>query len=100
MDMRSMDMLKRFLDLLSIEKGLSANTVQAYRHDLETHIAYLKRNGKNPSSAEANDISRYLSLLKGKGLDARTIIRALSAVKGFYRHLQSEKVISASPCAL
>lgn len=79
------DLIKEYLLQLVVEKGASANTVEAYRRDLER----LRRwSGARPLELlRREDLSAWLRHLAEQGLSARSVERAIAAVRGFYRFL-------------
>lgn len=87
-------LITQFLDYLSIEKGLSQNTVKSYRQDLVKFADYLNsRNVKAIKEVTKHDISKYLYFLKDRGLSSSSISRNLVAIKMFYRFLVSERIV-------
>ncbi len=95
--------LMEFISFLAVEKGLSLNTQAAYKRDLIGLIRYFrKKRGEGGAIIKATptDIASYMAALKKKGLTARSIARALTTMRVFYRFLLKEKKISASPCDL
>jgi len=86
--------LERFLDYLSIERGLAQNTIISYRYDLTKYISFLKKN-KITFFTKTNKIlvNNYFLFLRGKGLEINSISRNLVAVKMFYRFLLMEGLI-------
>jgi integrase/recombinase XerD len=80
--------LGAWLDALAAERGLSRNTVAAYRSDLERLGESLARGGagRDLLSADAAALAAHLRELRRQGLAPRSISRALSALRGFYSH--------------
>lgn len=87
--------LLRFTNHLVTERGLSRNTVQAYRRDLEQFTAYLKRIAVSLDQVDGETVACFIRYLKEGGLSDASIARKLSALKMFSRFLCSEKVIEA-----
>ena len=84
-------LLEEFLNYLTVERGLSKNTVSAYRTDLEHFITRMEAVGiKNPDRIKRQDITGYMLYLKDKGIGSNSISRALVAIKMFYRFLIQE----------
>jgi integrase/recombinase XerD len=80
--------LDRYLESLAVERGLSRNTVDAYRNDLSRLGEALgKKGGPDCLTAAAADLSAHLRDLQRQGLSPRSSARALSAIRGFYDHL-------------
>lgn len=76
---------------------MSPRTVQSYGRDLH---ALLDCAGPTPlAQLHVHDIRRFVGQLHGKGLNARSIARMLSAWRGFYRYLARDHGFSENPCA-
>ena len=90
--------MQLFLEYLTVELGLSANTRQAYERDLRL---FCKTLGFKNSDALVNvsreQITGYMTQLKKKGLAAATIARKLAAIKAFYRFMTAEGYMDANP---
>jgi len=95
------ELIKQFLDYISIEKGLSQNTIESYGRDLFKFGKYLKSHGiEKPKEVKKNNISKYLYFLKDKGLAASSISRNLVAIKMFFRFLVTEHVLKEDAAGL
>ncbi|MBT5723135.1 MAG: site-specific tyrosine recombinase XerD [Gammaproteobacteria bacterium] len=90
-------LIDRFLDALWLEKGLSDNTLKAYRGDLEKFGDWAQRQAKSIIAIRREDILQYLSYRMGKGLKARSTARCLSCLRALYRYLLREKMLSDDP---
>jgi integrase/recombinase XerD len=88
-----------FLNFLRVEKGLSANTLAAYRADIDKLKRFAATLGKDLGSLERDDIRAFLKRLHGSGLEARSIARVLVTTRGFYRFLQLDGFIKRDPTA-
>lgn len=90
--------MQLFLEYLTVELGLSANTRQAYERDLRL---FCKTLGFKNSDALVNvsreQITGYMTQLKEKGLAAATIARKLAAIKAFFRFMTAEGYMDANP---
>lgn len=94
------DKIDSFLDYLSVERGFSPNTIDAYRRDLVKFSTFIKKKKKSlAKSVKRNDIFDYLlGLKKGKSaLMPSSIARNLACIKSFYRYLMLETVIKEDP---
>jgi len=89
--------IDRFVGYLRIERGLSANTIAAYRNDLKMYGEYLGRT--DLIQAKPSDISGFIRFLYDRGLKPRSAARALAAVRGLYRFLILEKATKRNPTA-
>ena len=92
-----MELLRDFLTYLSVEKGLSDNTIRSYHTDLTMFGTFLQARGKAFSTCSRPDIIDFLDNLKDKAYSTSTICRFISSVKGLCRYLLIEKVIPEDP---
>jgi len=91
-------LLDQFMDYLSVERGLSSNTLEAYRRDLTKFFGFLDRESSaSTESVDPSDIIAYLIYLRKGKLAIRSISRNLVAVRMFYKFLVSEDVINEDP---
>lgn len=88
-----MNYIDVFLEALSAEKGRSAKTLDSYSSDLRAADAALSG---GLMSATADDVQKYLASLPDK---ASSIARHASALRGFYKFLMLEKIITENPAA-
>lgn len=88
-----------FLSYLLVERGLSTNTLSAYRIDLAKLTDFAASRGKDLQSLQAADLSVFSAYLRQRGLGARSIARTLVAVRGFYRFLLQDGHIKTDPSA-
>jgi integrase/recombinase XerD len=94
-----------FLAYLEFERGLSRNTLEAYRSDLLQFGRFLTERGAGALTASGSDISEFLTeLARGKGEDKppaspATLHRKAACLRSFYRHLRREGLIDNDPTA-
>ncbi len=93
-----------FLDMLIAERGVSTNTLHAYRRDITDLAAYLHANGRTLEAATTEHLRDYLKGLAGgpgdtPALAGRTVARRLSALRQFYRFMVSEGRRADDPVA-
>ncbi len=88
-DEQQMDpVVERFLDALWVEKGLSDNTLAAYRSDLKQYSRWLQQQSVTLLEADRELLQQYLAYLnQEKKRGARTVARILSALRRFYLYL-------------
>lgn len=96
--------LQKFLDeyivFLRIEKGLSINSQDSYRIDLNRFIKFLDNYSIDDyESVESEIVLKYFSMLKSLELSNRTIARNFSALKGFFKYLNANEYITINPLA-
>ncbi len=90
--------LQLFLEYLTVELGLSANTRQAYERDLRLFCKALGlKDADGLTGVTREGITGYMSQLKNKGLAAATIARKLAAIKAFYRFMAAEGYMEVNP---
>lgn len=90
--------MQLFLEYLTVELGLSANTRQAYERDLRLFCKMLGfKNSDALVNVSREQITGYMTQLKEKGLAAATIARKLAAIKAFYRFMTAEGYMDANP---
>lgn len=90
--------MQLFLEYLTVELGLSANTRQAYERDLRLFCKTLGfKNSDALINVSREQITGYMTQLKEKGLAAATIARKLAAIKAFYRFMTAEGYMDANP---
>jgi len=98
---QSETLISTFLDALWMERGLSENTLAAYRNDLTGFARWLAAD-KRPSllNVDKDDVLSYLTHRLQQRRSPRSTARFLSCVRRFYSHLLREKKISQDPTAL
>ena len=92
-------LLDEFLNHLTVEKGLSKNTIEAYSRDIIKYFTFLEKTNVQPLKADSNHIVSFLSELKKNGISARSYTRNLVALRMFYKFLLKKGSISAMPTA-
>ena len=83
-------MIERFLDNLWAERGLSDNSLQSYRHDLQHLQEQLGDRGKDLVAATREDLLAVLAAEVQGGKSPRSVARYLSAYRQLYRWLVRE----------
>jgi integrase/recombinase XerD len=86
-----------YLDMLAAERGAGANTLAAYRRDLDDYVAYLERGGIPLADVDAGALRAFLVDLEARGLKASSAARRLSCVRGFHKFLYAEGMAAADP---
>ena len=96
-----LDFIDRYLDAVWVERGLSENTLAAYRRDLGALARWLDQH-KSVSLLEchANDLRDYLAARLNSGANGRSTARMLSSLRGFYAYYIRERRIETDPTAL
>lgn len=95
------ELIDSFLDYLSVERGLSKNTIIAYRQDLNIYLDFLMGRGIDAlSRAVKNDIIEFMLFEKDKMISPTSISRRLAAIRMFHRFLTRERVLKSDPTVL
>ena len=100
--LRLTDLTLDFLAYLELERGLSRNTLEAYRSDLQQYGEFLGRRGLDPLGVVPTDLTAFVSEL-AEGREGRpavapaTLQRKIACLRSFYRHLRREQVIDHDP---
>ena len=95
------EFIEEFLNYLSVERGLSNNTILAYRRDLKKYVGYLSRRSISSADKVSRDnITAFMQKQKEGGLSASSISRSLAAIKMFHRFLVRERLSKEDPTNL
>ncbi len=89
-----------FIGYLKIEKGLAANSVEAYTRDVEKLKDFAQSAKKNATELTHNDLIQFVAELYDLGLSNRSQARIISGIKQFYAYLFLEEEISDDPSEL
>jgi integrase/recombinase XerD len=87
-------LVDQFLDHVTLERGLSDNTRQAYRADLDSFCRFLDTGGvRSFNDVKRKDVLDYLMSEKDRGLGVNSLSRRLVAVKIFFSYLLQEGML-------
>lgn len=90
-----------YLHTLSVERGCSRNTLDAYGRDLAEFVGHLERAGRvHASQIDLECLTQWLGALPARGISARSAARKLSSVRGLLRYLVDEGELAEDPSAL
>ena len=89
------ELLKRFLNYLAVEKGLSRNTLESYERDLRKYFLFME--GKAPDDIRQHDVLDFLSRLSSDGMAVPSAARSLSAIRGFHKYLLIDGLSKSEP---
>ncbi|MGC8531036.1 MAG: site-specific tyrosine recombinase XerD [Acidiphilium sp.] len=89
--------IEAFLELLAAERGAAANTILAYRTDLDAFASFCAAAGHSLTNADRSIVADYLASLAATGLAARSQARKLSSLRQFYRFLLRDGVRPDDP---
>jgi len=80
-------LLERYLEGLALERGLAANTVVAYRRDLEGLVKHLEGRRLDLLNADTQHLATYTRHLRARNLAPSSVRRAVASLRGLFRHL-------------
>jgi integrase/recombinase XerD len=96
---RTSPLITRYIKYLAVERGLAANTRQSYLTDLLHLQRWASQERLALRGLTERDIDRYIGSLSRSGLNASSIDRAISAIRGLYQFLHFEREIPTDPTA-
>ncbi len=91
------DILRTFLDYLSVEKGLSSNTIQSYSLDLQKLFQFFQKRKIAYAKAKEEDLINFIHHHSRANLSPRSLARIISSTRSFYRFLLLDGIIAKSP---
>jgi len=91
------DFLQSFLEFLSVEKGLSGNTILSYSRDIKKFFRFLQRMKISFLDPGEEVLSKFIQHLSRSGLSSRSIARIISSLKSFYKFLILDGVVKKNP---
>ena len=92
--------VKRYVRYLKLERGLSANTLEAYQRDLEKLLAYLKRAERHVVDVQLEDLQTFAAGLHDIGIGPRSQCRILSGIRSFYHFMMVDGYRDDDPTEL
>ena len=88
--------IESFLEMMSVERGSSKNTLESYKRDLLGFVEFLET---SPDNCTELDIEKYMQYLAKMGLKSKSRARKLSSIKQFFTFLYIEKIRKDNPAA-
>ncbi len=88
--------LESYLNHLRVERGLAANTVEAYRRDIRDFLKFADARGVALEQVGKPEIARYLQEMYGR-LSARSVSRKIASLRSFFRFLALDGHIAGDP---
>lgn len=90
--------LSEYLEFLDVEKGLSINTIEAYRRDLSEFINYCEISGiEDMNSVRRTDINTFILKLHDDKLTTTTVVRKIASLRGFFKWLCANEICTSDP---
>ncbi|KMT65230.1 site-specific tyrosine recombinase XerD [Catenovulum maritimum] len=97
---KDLELANQFIEYLWLEKGLSQNTLTAYKTDINQFITHLNHNQLTILAVGADDIRLYLKCLAEQNIKARSAARKLSCLRKLYQYLLLEKITESDPTGI
>lgn len=91
------DILKVFLDYLSVEKGLSPNTILSYSRDIGKLFLFLRKEKISWSEVKEENLIKFVHQQSKMGLAPRSLARMISSLKAFYKFLVLDDIVKKNP---
>ena len=99
-DKNSKDIVSRYRRYLKLEKGYSANTLDAYMRDVDKLYRYLAVEQVNVLDVKLEDLEHFAAFISDLGIGPRSLARILSGVRQFYRFLVIDGYLEVDPTEL
>lgn len=95
------EVVEEYLRFIQLEKGLSQNTVAAYRRDLNHYLSYLgNQKISNLDFIDRQNVQQWFGVLHDEGLSTKSIARFTSTIRSFHQFALREKYTSKDPTVL
>jgi len=95
------ELVENFLNYLTVERGLSNNTVVSYREDLNSYLSFMQKCKIDAlTKITKENITDFMLQERQKGIAANSIARRLAAIRMFHRFLTRERILKNDPSAL
>lgn len=94
------EIIKNYIRYLKLERNYTANTLEAYKHDLQFLTSYVAEHNLPILEMKLEDLETFSASLHDKGISARSQARILSGVRSFYRFLVLDDYIQDDPTEL
>lgn len=93
-----LQILSQYLDFLEIERGLSQNTIDAYRRDLTEFLEFcLSKNVEEINKIERTHINGYILKLHENKLNPTSVMRKTASLRGFFKWLCANEICEKNP---
>ena len=90
-------LIENFIEMMSVERAASLNTLTSYRHDLRNLLHYLNRKKLSFEKVENTSIREYFREISQSGATSSSLARHMSTIRQFYKFLYQENIITDNP---
>lgn len=94
------DIVKAYVRYLKLQRNMSGNTLDAYRHDLDKLLVFLSHEEKTVMEVQLSDLQAFAAQLHDVGIGPRSQCRILSGIRSFFRFLQLDGYRDDDPSEL
>ena len=92
--------LSEYLEFIEVEKGLSENTINAYRRDLSGFLDFCTNKGiLGVEYITRNHLNSYILNLRQDSLNPRSVVRKIASLRGFFKWLCANSYIQSNPAS-
>lgn len=96
----SQDIVAHYRRYLKLERGHSANTLDAYMRDVDKLLHYLQNMGLRPTEVKLEDLEHFAASITDLGIGPRSLARILSGIRQFYHFLVLDGFMEHDPTEL
>ena len=90
--------LSEYLEYLEVEKGLSINTIEAYRRDLGDFLCFCESRGiENLDNVRRSEVNNYVLKLHDEKMTTTTVVRKIASLRGFFKWLCANDFCKSDP---
>lgn len=90
--------LSEYLEYLEVEKGLSINTIEAYRRDLGDFLCFCESRGiENLDNVRRSEVNNYVLKLHDEKMTTTTVVRKIASLRGFFKWLCANDYCKSDP---
>ena len=94
----NIQVLAEYLEYIEVEKGLSSNTIDAYRRDLEAFLEFcVAENAEEISQIQRTNVSSYIRDLREKNYSPSSVMRKIASLRGFFKWLCANEICEKNP---
>ena len=91
--------ISAFLSFCRVEKGLAANSLDAYRRDLERFSCWMDDHGVGLTNAGRIELRQHVDGLYAAGLKSRSVARHVTTLRNLYKYLLEQNAVESDPTA-